>query len=94
MDTGWVPFATNKYFGWVVGVSGKNKPSREPEPGSDDDVVDWSEYVREETEAESAVSLDAKDYIALFIASLETIFLPLVLLSLVLIALALIFRFI
>jgi hypothetical protein len=43
------------------------------------DEIDWSQYG--EHEPTLATPLDAKDYVALFIAALETIFLPLVILA-------------
>lgn len=43
------------------------------------DEIDWSQYG--ELESTIATPLDGKDYIALFIAALETIFLPLVILA-------------
>lgn len=52
------------------------------------DEVDWSQYG--EHDSSTTVALDGKDYIALFIASMETIFLPLVILAGVFVAIALI----
>jgi hypothetical protein len=43
--------------------------------------IDWSQYAQEEEQA--LRPLDGKDYIALFIASLQTIFLPLIILMIV-----------
>jgi hypothetical protein len=70
----------------------ENENSNEPEPASDDEEVDWSQYVYKEQQEAAQVSLDAKDYVALFIASLETIFLPLVILGLMLILFGLLTR--
>jgi hypothetical protein len=71
-----------------------DKPNRDEDTSSDDSEVDWKGYVYHEESEKEAVHLDGKDYVALFIASLETTFLPLVLLGLLLIVLGLIFRFI
>ena len=40
--------------------------------------INWDEYVCSSNEQSSVASLDLTDYVALFIASLETIFLPIV----------------
>ena len=56
--------------------------------------VDWDEYVYLQEQERSHVSLDANDYVALFVASLTTIFLPIVILMIILVAVALAFRFI
>ncbi|MHA1247652.1 MAG: hypothetical protein ACTSPE_10025 [Candidatus Thorarchaeota archaeon] len=40
--------------------------------------VTWDKIVYQEHDAQSTVSLDATDYVALFIASLQTVFLPIV----------------
>jgi len=50
--------------------------------------IDWSQYG--EHDSTTTIPLDANDYIALFIASLETIFLPLVILSGVFVAIVII----
>jgi hypothetical protein len=75
-------------------MAGKNEPSKEPEPEPEDERVDWSDYVYHEPESSPTTSLDATDWVALFIASLETIFLPLVILALMLLAIALVIRII
>lgn len=49
-----------------------------------EEEVDWLEYAQGEQQA--IRPLDAKDYVALFIASLQTIFLPLIILVIVLMA--------
>jgi hypothetical protein len=49
---------------------------------------DWSEYGDHE---QASTSLEGKDILALFIASIQTIFLPLVILAIFLVALGLIF---
>lgn len=50
----------------------------------EEEEIDWLEYAQAE---ELAVRpLDGKDYVALFIASLQTIFLPLIVLIIVLLA--------
>ncbi|MHA2397013.1 MAG: hypothetical protein ACXAC0_09940 [Candidatus Thorarchaeota archaeon] len=46
--------------------------------------IDWLEYAQQEQQA--LRPLDGKDYIALFVASIQTIFLPLVILVIVLLA--------
>jgi len=48
-----------------------------PEIESGEEVT-WEEIVYQEHDTQSSVSLDAKDYVALFIASLQTVFLPIV----------------
>jgi hypothetical protein len=73
-------------------MAGQNERPNEPEPRSDDEEVDWSQYASEEQHKSAQVSLDAKDYLALFIASLETIFLPLVILGLMMLVIALLVR--
>lgn len=56
--------------------------------------VDWDEYVYLQEQERSQVSLDAKDLVALFVASLTTIFLPIVILMVILVVIALLFGFI
>lgn len=56
--------------------------------------VDWDEYVYLQEQERSQVSLDAKDLVALFVASLTTIFLPIVILMVLLLVIALAFSFI
>ena len=56
--------------------------------------VDWDEYVYLQEQDRSQVSPDAKDLVALFVASLTTIFLPIVILMVILVVIALLFRFI
>ena len=46
--------------------------------------IDWLDYAQAEQQA--VRPLDGKDYVALFIASLQTIFLPLIVLIIVLLA--------
>lgn len=50
----------------------------------EDDEIDWLEYAQQEEQA--LRPLDGKDYIALFVASLQTVFLPLIILIIVLLA--------
>ena len=45
--------------------------------------VDWLQYAQEEEKA--LRPLDAKDYIALFIAAIQTVFVPLIILMVVMI---------
>ena len=47
----------------------------------DSEEYDWRDYGEHE---EESVSLQGKDYLAIFIASLQTIFLPLIVLMIVL----------
>lgn len=56
----------------------------EEELQPEDEEINWLEYAQGE---EAALRpLDGKDYVALFVASLQTIFLPLIILIFVLIA--------
>jgi hypothetical protein len=50
----------------------------------EEEEIDWLEYAQAEEQA--VRPLDSKDYVALFIASLQTIFLPLIVLIIVLLA--------
>jgi hypothetical protein len=50
---------------------------------NDEEDVDWSEY--EEPVNDDVVHLDATDYVALFIAALQTVLLPIVILIIFLI---------
>lgn len=52
------------------------------------DDPEWDEYRAYLEETQGSVKLDGKDYIALFIAALETIFLPLIIMMLVFFAIA------
>jgi hypothetical protein len=54
------------------------------EENNSDEEYDWSVYDKEDT----TVHLEGKDYIALFIASLQTIFLPLVIIMILLFAIS------
>ena len=67
------------------------EPSPEDHIFSDDSEVDYKDIVFQQEEQGLPVHLEKKDYVALFVASLETIFLPLVILGLMLIILGLIF---
>ncbi|MHA1906380.1 MAG: hypothetical protein ACW98Y_03720 [Candidatus Thorarchaeota archaeon] len=59
-----------------------------------DDEKAWRDYrIRIEDEKRKAIRLEGSDYIALFIAALETIFLPLVILMIVLFGFAMILTF-
>lgn len=49
----------------------------------DNDEVPWEDIVFHEPQQEPSHSLDMTDYLALFIASLQTIFLPVVVLIVV-----------
>ena len=66
-----------------------NKDREEPTGTEGTEEKHWSEY----EQAGSSISLDKTDYVALFIASLETIFLPLIMAIAVFVAIALAFRF-
>lgn len=50
----------------------------------EEEEIDWLDYAQAEEQA--VRPLDGKDYVALFIASLQTIFLPLIVLIIVLLA--------
>jgi hypothetical protein len=50
----------------------------------EEEEIDWLQY--SQTEEQAIRPLDAKDYVALFVASIQTIFLPLVILVIVLLA--------
>ena len=54
----------------------------------DMDDPEWDEYRAYVEQTQVKVKLDVKDYIALFIASLETIFLPLIIMMLVFFAIS------
>jgi hypothetical protein len=60
---------------------GSDEEQRQPE----DEEIDWLRYAQRE-EQEALRPLDGKDYIALFIASCQTIFLPLIVLIIVMLA--------
>ncbi|NWF95576.1 MAG: hypothetical protein HXY34_05500 [Candidatus Thorarchaeota archaeon] len=68
---------------------------RENEDGDHtiEERTDWDEYVHIPENRQESVSLELKDYVALFIAALQTVFLPLVILSVLLVAAALAFTF-
>jgi hypothetical protein len=55
------------------------------------DNIDWNDFRYRDDIPRPAVSLEFKDYIALTIAALQTIFLPLVVLGIVFFAFGLIF---
>ncbi|MGD2073214.1 MAG: hypothetical protein PVG65_06980 [Candidatus Thorarchaeota archaeon] len=57
----------------------------------DETDVDWKQHLYQEDKTQQIRPLDATDYVALFIASLQTIFLPIVILIVVLVAFAFIF---
>ncbi len=80
-------------------MSGANMSDNYDESGSNrdkeiDDEKAWRDYrVRHEEEKRNAIRLEGKDYLALFVASLQTIFLPLIILMIVLVGFALILQF-
>lgn len=49
---------------------------------------DWSEYAQQDDTEIPIRPLDYKDYLAIFIASLQTIFLPLILLLVIMLVIA------
>ncbi len=53
------------------------------------DDPEWDEYRAYLEETQRSAKLDRKDYVALFIASLQTIFLPLIIMMIVFVAVAL-----
>ncbi|MHA1948430.1 MAG: hypothetical protein ACXAAO_07005 [Candidatus Thorarchaeota archaeon] len=55
------------------------------EQAEEEKDIDWLDYASQE-EGTALRPLDRKDYLALFIASLQTIFLPLMILIIVLVA--------
>ncbi|MDF1539893.1 MAG: hypothetical protein P1Q69_13425 [Candidatus Thorarchaeota archaeon] len=56
--------------------------------------VDWTDYRSVEEEQDKDVSLEWRDYVALFIAALQTIFLPLIVLAIVFFIFGLLFSLI
>ncbi|MHA2024830.1 MAG: hypothetical protein ACW98U_02920 [Candidatus Thorarchaeota archaeon] len=56
-----------------------------------EEEIDWLDYASQQ-ETQALRPLDGKDYLALFIASLQTIFLPLVILVIVLVSISLLFQ--
>ncbi|MGY5865285.1 MAG: hypothetical protein RTV41_11840 [Candidatus Thorarchaeota archaeon] len=50
-----------------------------------EEEIDWLDYTSQQEE-QALRSLDRKDYVAIFIASLQTVFLPVVILVIVLVA--------
>ncbi len=53
-------------------------------------TVDWDQHVFvEEEQSHSKIALDAKDYVALFLAALQTLMLPLVILMVLLLIIGL-----
>ncbi len=58
---------------------------QEEQDKPEEEEIDWLQYAQRE-EQDSLRPLDGKDYIALFIASCQTIFLPIVILVIVLLA--------
>ena len=59
--------------------------NEEEQTQPEEEDIDWLKYAQGE-EQQALRPLDGKDYIALFIASIQTIFLPLVILVIVFIA--------
>ena len=62
--------------------------SQDFENEEQDDNLDWREHIHQNDDATLARPLDAKDYVAIFIASLQTIFLPLILLMVIMLVVA------
>ena len=75
-------------------MSEESRPDRKEPAISDDAGVDWKGIAFQQESGTESVHLDAKDYVALFVASLETIFLPLVLLAFLLLVLGFVFIFV
>jgi hypothetical protein len=69
----------------------ENRSNREEPAISDDTEADWKDIAFQQESGTKPVHLDVKDYVALFIASLETIFLPLVILAIMLLVLGFVF---
>lgn len=66
----------------------------EDDSSQDHDIYEepeWTEYRAHLEDEEEQANLQAKDYLALFIAALETIFLPLILMMIVFFAFGVIF---
>jgi hypothetical protein len=70
----------------------EDEPKADLGPGPE--VPDWDNYRVINEEADATPSLDASDYLALFVASLQTIFLPIILLLFVMVILAMIINFV
>ena len=68
-------------------MSDNNKKSSRERKEMDD--PEWDEYHAYLEETQRSTKLDRKDYVALFIASLQTIFLPLIIMMIVFVAVAL-----
>jgi len=75
-------------------MSEETRPDHEEPVSSDDADVDWKGIAFRQESGTEYAHLDAKDYVDLFIASLETIFLPLVILAILLLVLGAVFIFI
>ena len=60
-------------------------PEFEDDNEKQEEEIDWMEYASQQEE-QALRPLDGKDYVAIFIASIQTIFLPLVILVIVLFA--------
>ena len=61
------------------------KDNEDEQDQPEEEEIDWVQYAQRE-EQPALRSLDGKDYIALFVASCQTIFLPLVILIIVVLA--------
>lgn len=62
--------------------------------GPNPEGPDWDNYRVINQEADATMTLDARDYLALFVASLQTIFLPIILLLFIMVVLAMIINFV
>jgi hypothetical protein len=62
-----------------------NIENRDQQDEDEEEEIDWLDYASQEEE-QALPPLEGKDYLALFIASLQTIFLPLIILIIVLLA--------
>jgi hypothetical protein len=57
-----------------------------------DEEIDWREHIHQDDSVSPTQPLDATDYVAIFIASLQTIFLPLILLMVIMVVIALVLQ--
>ena len=64
----------------------------ENENSENDEDIDWSEHIYQDETVSPVRPLDATDYVAIFIASLQTIFLPLILLMMIMVVIALVLQ--
>jgi hypothetical protein len=60
----------------------------EDDDNQTDEEIDWGEHIHQDDTSSTIRPLDATDYVAIFIASLQTIFLPLILLMVIMVVIA------